>query len=50
MVDGWTPFIFACVNGYMLTADTLAKEGLCNINIVDKFKRSALHWVARYNN
>ena len=50
MMDGWTPFIYSAVNGYLLTVELLATEGDCNINAVDKFNRTALHWVARYDN
>jgi ankyrin repeat protein len=50
MADGWTAFFYASVNGYLLSVDTLVKDGKCNINAIDKFDRTALHWVARYNN
>jgi ankyrin repeat protein len=50
MIDGWTPFFYAAVNGYLVSVDTLANQGHCNINSMDKFHRTALHWVARYNN
>jgi ankyrin repeat protein len=50
MMDGWTPFIYAAVNGYLITVEMLHKEGNCNINDYDKFQRTALHWAARYNN
>ena len=50
MMDNWTPFFYASVNGYLLTVDVLAKEGKCNVNHMDKFNRTALHWAARYNN
>lgn len=50
MADGWTPFIYAAVNGYLLSVELLYKQGGCHINEVDKFNRTALHWVARYNN
>jgi len=50
MQDDWTPFFYAAVNGYMLTAEVLAKHGKCKVNAVDKLNRTALHWAARYNN
>lgn len=50
MCDGWTAFFFAAVNGYVLTVEALKIQGHCNVNALDKFKRTALHWVARYNN
>ena len=37
MMDGWTPFFYAAVNGYLLSAEMLAKDGNCDINILDKF-------------
>ncbi len=46
-IDGWTPFHYAVSNGYKHTLELLVKRG-ANINIVDKFKRSALHWAVRY--
>ncbi len=50
MMDGWTPFFYAAVNGYLISVELLYKEGHCNINLTDKFNRNALHWAARYNN
>jgi len=50
MCDGWTAFFFAAVNSYVLTVEALKSQGHCNVNAFDKFKRTALHWVARYNN
>ena len=50
MIDGWTPFLYSAVNGYLISVEVLHKEGHCNINEVDKFNRTALHWSARYNN
>eukprot|EP00347_Sterkiella_histriomuscorum_P012762 403367319 len=50
MSDNWTPFFYSAVNGYLITVEVLAKEYNCNINHLDKFNRSALHWAARYNN
>jgi ankyrin repeat protein len=50
MLDGWTPFFYAAVNGYLISVDVFYKHPYCNVNAVDKFNRNALHWVARYNN
>jgi ankyrin repeat protein len=50
MLDGWTPLMYAATNGYLLTTEMMVNEGCCDINAQDKFKRTALHWVARYNN
>ena len=50
MMDEWTPFFYSAVNGYLISVDLLAKEFCCNINHIDRFQRTALHWAARYNN
>ena len=50
MMDGWTPFFYAAVNGYLISVEILAKEGHCNVNALDRFNRTSLHWAARYNN
>lgn len=50
MDDGWTAFMYSAVNGYLITTELLAKEGKCDINKVDRFGRTALHWVSKYNN
>ena len=50
MMDGWTPVFYAAVNGYLITVETLVKDGWCELNAVDRFERTVLHWAARYNN
>lgn len=50
MMDQWTPFFYAAVNGYLITVEVLARHGKCNVNALDKLNRTALHWAARYNN
>ncbi len=50
MMDGWTPVFYAAVNGYLITVELLVKEGRCELNAVDRFERTVLHWAARYNN
>ena len=50
MADGWTAFHYAAANGFLNTAEYLAKVVKVNIFIVDRFKRSALHWAARFDN
>ena len=47
--DGWTPFHYASFNGYTTTMEYLIKNG-ADINMVDKFNRTALHWAARFEN
>ena len=36
MLDGWTPFMYAAVNGYLLTVELLAEYG-SDVNTRDKF-------------
>ena len=50
MMDGWTPFFYAAINGYLISVEVLYKDGHVPINDVDRFNRTVLHWVARYNN
>lgn len=60
MVDGWTPFLYAAVNGYPSIVDLLGaplvldnsrrktdQVILSNVNVTDRFKRNALHWLIR---
>ena len=47
--DGWTPLLYACINGYKSIVDFLIKNK-ANINATDKMNRSALHWACRFNN
>ena len=60
MADGWTPFLYAAVNGYPSIVDLLGapllldssrrKQDsviLSNVNATDRFKRNALHWLIR---
>ena len=49
MTDGWTAFHYAAFNGYTATMEYLADNG-SNVNNVDRFKRTALHWAARFDN
>ena len=49
MIDGWSAFMYAAINGYILTVDILHKAKV-NIDRQDKFGRTALHWAARYAN
>mgnify|MGYP003914614209 CR=1 FL=1 len=48
--DGWTAFLYAAINGYLNTTEYLAVECKSDVNVVDKMRRSALHWAARFNN
>ena len=49
MADGWTPLFYAAVNGYVHTVEYLYSKG-ARLGVVDRFGRTPLHWVARYNN
>ena len=48
--DGWTAFMYAAVNGFLNTTEYLAVQCKSEVNVVDKMKRSALHWAARFDN
>lgn len=50
MMDGWTAFFYAAMNGFINTVNYLAKQKDNNLNDIDRFHRTPLHWVARYNN
>ena len=54
MYDGWTPFLYAAVNGYPSIVELLAtpqtyshmtEAALCDVNVSDKYNRNALHWI-----
>lgn len=49
MSDGWTAFHYSAFNGYTTTMEYLVTNG-ANVNMTDKFKRTALHWAARFDN
>lgn len=49
-MDGWSALFYAAINGYLISVEILVKEGHCDINHRDNYKRTALHWVVRYNN
>ena len=48
MIDGWTGFHYAALNGYTRILDFLQEHG-ANINTIDKFGRNALHWASRFD-
>lgn len=58
MIDGWTPFMYAAVNGYETIVDLLGQPRLnerarlmeapfCDVNACDRLKRNSLHWVIK---
>ena len=49
-LDGWTAFTYASINGYVNTVEFLANTVKVNIHTTDRFRRTAIHWAARYNN
>lgn len=48
--DGWSAFMYAACNGYLNTCEYMHQTMDVNIDAEDKFKRTALHWAARFNN
>jgi len=49
-LDGWTAFSYAAQNGFLNTVEYLAIHVRVNVHTADRFKRTALHWAARYDN
>lgn len=49
MIDGWTALHYAALNGYTRSVEFLVEWG-ANIDALDKFKRTALHWATRFDN
>jgi ankyrin repeat protein len=58
MIDGWTPFMYAAVNGYQTIVDLLGtprynervkimEAPFSNVNWCDSLKRNSLHWVIK---
>ena len=47
--DGWTALLYASMNGFAHLCETLVKKGRADVNHVDKFKRTALHWACRFD-
>jgi ankyrin repeat protein len=48
--DEWTAFFYAAFNGYVSIVRFLANVVGCKVDGIDKFRRTPLHWAARYNN
>ena len=49
-LDGWTAMTYAAVNGFTNTVDYLGNTVKVNMHTTDRFKRTAIHWAARYDN
>ena len=49
-LDGWTALTYASINGFTNTVEFLAETIKVNLHTSDRFKRTAVHWAARYNN
>ena len=58
MIDGWTPFMYAAVNGYETIVDLLGQprynerarvmeSPFCDVNATDRLQRNSLHWVIK---
>ena len=50
MKDGWTALMYASMNGYSWIIDYIIRELDANVNVIDRNKKNALHWAARFNN
>jgi ankyrin repeat protein len=48
--DEWTAFFYAAFNGYIQVVRFLANVAGCKTDGIDKFRRTPLHWVARFDN
>ena len=48
MFDGWTPFMYACMNGWCEIIDYLRGKG-AQVDHRDKSGRTAFHWVVKNN-
>ena len=57
-IDGWSPFMYAAVNGYKSLVELLGsprynervrilEAPYCDFNSVDRLKRNSLHWVIK---
>jgi ankyrin repeat protein len=58
MIDGWSPFMYAAVNGYETIVDLLGQPRYnerarvmeapyCEVNACDRLGRNSLHWVIK---
>eukprot|EP00347_Sterkiella_histriomuscorum_P017290 403349951 len=47
-IDGWSALQYASINGFISAIEVLHRFG-ASMNIVDKLKRSALHWACKFN-
>lgn len=41
--------MYASMNGFATMCEILVKEGGADVNITDKFHRTALHWACRFD-
>ena len=48
--DGWTAIYFAAMNGWLTIVEFLVQEQSANMDHMDRWGRTPLHWVARFNN
>jgi len=49
-LDRWTGLSYACSNGFLNTIEYLVIIMQMNLNAQDRFKRTPLHWAARFGN
>ena len=50
MLDGWSAIHYAAMNGFANVVEILVSEGKADLNAIDRFLRTALHWACRFNN
>ena len=50
MKDGWTPLMYACVNGFLKIVQLILENTDARINLTDRLHRNPLHWACRWNN
>jgi len=47
--DNWSALFYATINSEIGIIDFLVAEAKVKTNIADRFKRSPVHWAARYD-
>ena len=50
MKDGWTALMYASMNGFASIVDALVEECDADVDVLDRLRKNALHWAARYDN
>ncbi len=47
--DNWSALFYAAINSELAIIDFLVTEAKVKTSLVDRFKRSPVHWAARYD-